>query len=748
MLGNLFKPKWLHKDAKVRIQAISSLAGDSVELIKLAQTDPDLQVRMEAILRLTHIPTLVQLGHTSGSLAERAQQRVLILAATDHHHDHLLADVFHWLQNPALLQSLSRDSERGVKLRRHALESLTDQELLFDIASKDASKEIQFIAANRISDLEKLKLLDKQHGKNNKRLRQLLKERLDHEQARLQQQQQTDKLCEDAEKLGQLGGWAQEKTRMRILQQSWKQFTHRATTVQQTRFQNAIDAFQQRLTAHEAEQADINQKLAEAAAERAQLEAQAQELAEQAAQAEQEKREREQQTQAEERKRRKQQQALQSETLQQLHADLCVLENNLETEQYSEAIEQHQALLLKLKETTDLPRHEIATIQERLKLLAPYLRELQDWRRWSTDQVRKQLIETAENLRSDDDLDPQERAKKVQSLREEWRKLAQLEPGQQRTLWKTFDSTVTAAYEVSKQHFAEQAKQREIHLEQRNALCAQLETLETATDWENADWRDLQNQINQLRKQWKEAGTIGHKDWKTVNDRFNAAMDTLETHFKTERSRNWAEREQLVAEATALLDNPDTPAAIEQAKALQGQWQITLASRPADEQRLWKQFREPIDALFARSREERQQKRQERDAQTAENARLEAEKQQRALERQQQKRAELEALAAQSLTNKQTETDVDTQTANQTAGEWLCMQMEILLNLETPAAFQQTRMEYQIAQMRDAMCGRKEESNPSDQALPLLKQWYALGGMPETALLNQTARIQTIIAAL
>ena len=35
MLGNLFKPKWLHKDAKVRIQAVQGLAGDSVELIKL-----------------------------------------------------------------------------------------------------------------------------------------------------------------------------------------------------------------------------------------------------------------------------------------------------------------------------------------------------------------------------------------------------------------------------------------------------------------------------------------------------------------------------------------------------------------------------------------------------------------------------------------------------------------------------------------------------------------------------------------
>ena len=187
MLGNFFKPKWLHKDANVRIQAIASLAGDSVELIKLAQTDPDNNVRMEAVLRLSHLPTLVQLGHSAGSIGERAKQRVIGLAATDHRHDHQLADVFVWLQsNPALLRSIARDAMRHLNLRRHALEALNDQELLFDIALNDQSKEVQYLAASRISNLEQLKLLDTKHGKANKRLRQFIKEQLDQEQQRQQ----------------------------------------------------------------------------------------------------------------------------------------------------------------------------------------------------------------------------------------------------------------------------------------------------------------------------------------------------------------------------------------------------------------------------------------------------------------------------------------------------------------------------------------------------------------------------------
>lgn len=846
MLGNFFKPKWQHQDAGVRLKSLTSLANDGVELIKIAQSDPDSDVRMEAITLLTHLPTLVQLGHASGSIGERARQRVIGLAASNHHHDHLLADVFNWLQNPALLRSIARDSLRGAKLRHQALAKLDDQELLFDIANNDPSKEIQYLAAKQLRDTDKLNVLEKNHGKNNKRLRQLIKERLEQEQQRQQQQQNIDTLCVEAESLGKTGAWVQDKTRQKVLAQRWQKLFREANARQQQRFQTAQDDFTQRLADHEAlaqtlhpirearqqllsagsallrqlqehpelqQLASLDANIASLSREWAQqaslpddeqnkletawaqqyqqitrlrdamaddllaLEALAHLNGQAAALKEQERPvhgkdilnlqtawtnakrpktlrnhlvELEQQfhrsifalnNRIEKQKRQ------QETTLSELRNSLEKLEDHLETEQYGEAIEAHKALTIDLKEAA-LPDKDLAFFQRRLQMLTPFLRELQDWRRWGTDQARQHLIETAEHLCAEDDMDPQERAKKIHNLREEWRKLAHMEPGQQRNLWKTFDSTVTAAYEPSKQYFVEQAQQREAHLEQRQAICAQLEALTNDTDWANADWRGLQAQANQLRKQWKEAGTVSHKAWREINTRFNAAMDALEAHFKTERQRNWQEREQLVTEAKALLEMPDTNQAIEQAKALQTAWQITLGSRPADEQRLWKQFREPMDALFARSREERQQQHQQRNAQLAEEARLADEQRQRELERQQQKIAALAALAEQSTFNKQTETSVDEQIANRSQGELLCLQLEIQLGLETPAEFQQARLKYQVAQLSEAMLSRKESYNPQAHALPMLKQWYALGGMPAAALASQTARIETIRQAL
>jgi hypothetical protein len=48
------------------------------------------------------------------------------------------------------------------------------------------------------------------------------------------------------------------------------------------------------------------------------------------------------------------------------------------------------------------------------------------------------------------------------------------------------------------------------------------------------------------------------------------------------------------------------------------------------------------------------------------------------------------------------------------------------------------------------MSSRKGNSNPINQALPLLKQWYNLGSMSAEALASQQARVdaaQAVIAA-
>ena len=225
MLGSLFKPKWQHKDAKVRLQAVANLAPDSSELISLAENDPDPSVRGAAIQRLSNLPLLIKLGKSNESaVSSQAQERVQALVEKDTRHDTALVEVFAWLKgNPSLVAAFAQNPKRDVNLRKLALTEIRDQALLLSIAEQDASKDIQFQAASQISDLQTLQQLERSQGKNNKRLRQLLKERLDQAQQQQQRQAMLEKLCADMEALGKAGQWAQDKTRQRVLAQSWKQ---------------------------------------------------------------------------------------------------------------------------------------------------------------------------------------------------------------------------------------------------------------------------------------------------------------------------------------------------------------------------------------------------------------------------------------------------------------------------------------------------------------------------------------------
>ncbi len=902
MLGSLFKPKWQHKDAKVRLQALASLAAESSELTSLAESDPDQSVRVAAIERLTHLPLLIKLGKANDAVVSRAAQaRVADLIQADTRQDAALVEVFAWFkQYPDLISALAQNPKRDVSLRKLAVAEIRDQTLLLAIAEQETSKDIQFQAASQIKDLATLQQLERTQGKNNKRLRQLFKERLEQAQQFQQRQASLEKFCVDMEALGKAGQWAQDKTRQRVLAQAWRQQADLGMVPSRLkqRFMAAEQDFKTRLQTYEAEQAaqaplqaSFEQCLQEAAVlhntiqqhpEQLTLDTIDQDLLQlqerwvqatrlpenlqasldqrwvaqfmaltdardavasdlQALAALQEcchqaetlrasdkflqaKRVTDLQSQWTKLKRplhlrevvgslenrfhqavssltvRLEKQAAQrDQLLQSLQTDLQQMEADLEAEKYGEAIDLHQKLSHALSEDLDLPAGEVARIKRRLQAATPLLLELRDWRRWGTDQAREHLIETAERLERDEMMDPQARAKEIKALREEWRKLGQMDPGQQRKQWKTFDSKVTAAYEVSKQYFAEQATQREAHLQEREKICAALEALHTDTHWEQADWHAVQNAMNYQRKAWKTCGTVGHKEWKQINQRFNDAMDALEAKLAAERTQNWALRENLIAQANTLLEQEDLVAATVQAKALQAQWKITVAARPKDEQALWKQFRAPIDELFARLKASRQTQRSETELRIEQKeqicAQLEAlqalsgeefvqaskqteslrqsfnairdlpkpvwqkleerfQRAEKALQlkrtqlRWQSKLAEVDQLATESKLHKQASASMTNLASNQVAGESFCLQLEILLDVATSEEFRQARIQYQVAHMSESMRGLKEGGDLRVQALQLLKAWYQLGAMSADALASQEKRIEAVRRAI
>ncbi|MCB1637560.1 MAG: DUF349 domain-containing protein, partial [Thiothrix sp.] len=886
MFAGLFKPKWQSENARVRLQSLTTLDPDSTELIRLALNDPDTGVRLEAIRLLTDLPTLIELGARDDFLGQNARQRVQSLAGEPGGHDERLTMVFAWFEgDAALMERLATDTGRASGLRKLALQTLTDENLLFRIADGERSQDIQYLAASRLSGLEWLKKLEKSQGRNNKRLRQLLRERMEREKQQQARLEELENLCVALEGLGLRDQWDQDRTRQMVLQQRWKTLTAETAAPEalSRRFAEAGSQFQARLKVYLARQSELEPLrqvfvscLEAAATLETQLREQPEQLAAESLRAEveslrtrwetatplpdpaiQETLERQWTSVFEQletardavagdlelleplqrvcqraeslrqneaitlkagrltdlqsewvRLRRPQglpeavaglesrfhqsmdslnarlqrELAQRDERLQAIQGLLDQMTADLEAEKYGEAVDLHQQAGRLLETLAEGPEAELRRIRKRLQDAAPLVREFKDWRRWGTDQAREHLIEKAQELEVDESIDPEERARMIRALRDEWRKLVKMDPGHQRQQWKTFDSKVTAAYESSKQHFVQQAQARDANLQVREQLCEQLEQLETGTDWAAVtDWKTQHNRLRELLKQWKQCGPVGHKAWKGINQRFNAAMDALEVHFNREREANFAERQQLVPLAEALLEQDDLREAAEAAKQLQARWSISLPSRAREEQRLWKQFRTPIDTIFQHLQQERnshQAEVQQRiDAREAvcvqlealsdlqdeallqagaqldslqqayaaitglprrEHERLEARwrKAEKALQQRlqgahrEQQLARLDQLATRSAQDKSREAVPEVLAQNREQGELLCLQLEVLLNVSSPPAFQQARLEYQVAHMSEAMRTRKSSGQDTrEQALTLLADWYRLGSL-------------------
>ena len=106
--------------------------------------------------------------------------------------------------------------------------------------------------------------------------------------------------------------------------------------------------------------------------------------------------------------------------------------------------------------------------------------DLKQWKRFSTDPVREQLIQSMQQLADDALMAADERAKTIKQLQSQWRALGYSED---QSLWETFQALATEAYKPCKAAFDEEKNQRAFNLEQRLVICKEVEGLIEKTQW-------------------------------------------------------------------------------------------------------------------------------------------------------------------------------------------------------------------------------------------------------------------------
>lgn len=262
-----------------------------------------------------------------------------------------------------------------------------------------------------------------------------------------------------------------------------------------------------------------------------------------------------------------------------------------------------------------LKRIEDADAQERLQaLLVPLkadLTKLLDWKKFAASEKKKELIQKMSALISDETTPPQ-KAKLIRALQDEWKTLGHSDDNDE--LWTQFSEAARLAFEPCKNYFKERKEKQASNLIARNNICEQLEAYAALMQEGQINLAEVSKLENQARDDWKKYAPVAQNKIKTLQKRFNDVLNDLRHKKRTALQAHNAQKQALISQAQALLEQEDLQAAINQAKTLQQDWKNLGPGSFKDDRKLWGDFRAACDALFAKrdatSKENKQQLRQ------------------------------------------------------------------------------------------------------------------------------------------
>lgn len=292
-----------------------------------------------------------------------------------------------------------------------------------------------------------------------------------------------------------------------------------------------------------------------------------------------------------------------SERSSELDSQLTQLEQLIEAGAARDAERQVQLLQ---KSTAELTPQQAQRFQQ----AQANVQELRDWQGYALTPKREALCEQMEAL-IDSEQAIEALAAEIKQLQQQWRELDHSGSVHSRELWKRFKKASDLAYQPCNRYYAEQREMRQQNLQRREQMCDQLDAFLAQADWDNIDWRAVEEISRTAKNEWRQYSPVDRAPGKTLQTRFNKQVNTLESQLKNHRKAVQQVKESLLEEAEALLDLDDLQEATQQAKHLQQRWKAAGTTFRAQERELWAAFRRCCNTLFGRRDERQKQARQQ-----------------------------------------------------------------------------------------------------------------------------------------
>jgi hypothetical protein len=183
-------------------------------------------------------------------------------------------------------------------------------------------------------------------------------------------------------------------------------------------------------------------------------------------------------------------------------------------------------------------------------------------------------------------------AEEIKRLQAEWKGIGPVTRGQEKVIWERFRTACDRFFTRRQTDLAEQRKRWAANLEQKTALCAQVEALAESTDWE-----PTAAAIRRLQQEWKTIGPVKKTRSEAIWQRFRGACDRFFVRYAQRhhiaRGERVAAREALCTELEGLVPSAGDENAgaappqelLTAVRGIRARWQQEIAARGVDRER-------------------------------------------------------------------------------------------------------------------------------------------------------------------
>lgn len=193
-----------------------------------------------------------------------------------------------------------------------------------------------------------------------------------------------------------------------------------------------------------------------------------------------------------------------------------------------------------------------------------------------------------------------DKTQEVIALQEEWKTIGYAPQKMNNKIFERFRAACDAFFQRKAEFYKGMKDNLATNLEKKIALCEKAEALQDSTEW-----KATADKLTALQREWKSIGAAPKKQSDAIWKRFNAACDAFFEKRKAATSSQRTEEQENLAKKRAIIEqlsaiNPEAATSEDQAKMhdLIKEWNSIGHVPFREKDKIYKQYKALIDALF------------------------------------------------------------------------------------------------------------------------------------------------------